>query len=150
MTSRNRSRLLIADDHLLVAEICKNLLEPEFEVVSIVSDGHALMQAVARAGHEAKRASPLGQACRREASSSSALRRATSISTCSGRSSVLQSVPSSARSSGVSTSSDGLSVPACSSVDSRFVRSWHSWVTTEPKPRAVIWRRLKPPRCGKG
>jgi hypothetical protein len=28
-----RPRMLIADDHTLVAEACKNLLEPEFEVV---------------------------------------------------------------------------------------------------------------------
>lgn len=45
MESRHRSRILIADDHKLVAEACKNLLEPEFEVVGIVSDGRALLQA---------------------------------------------------------------------------------------------------------
>jgi DNA-binding NarL/FixJ family response regulator len=37
---------VIADDHILFAEACKNLLEPEFEVVGIVPDGRALMQAV--------------------------------------------------------------------------------------------------------
>ena len=41
-----RSRILIADDHTLVAEACKNLLEPEFEVVGVLSDGRALLQAV--------------------------------------------------------------------------------------------------------
>lgn len=42
----HRSRLIIADDHTLVAELCKNLLEPEFEVVAVVSDGRELVQAV--------------------------------------------------------------------------------------------------------
>jgi DNA-binding NarL/FixJ family response regulator len=37
---------VIADDHILFAEACKNLLEPEFEVVGIVPDGRALTQAV--------------------------------------------------------------------------------------------------------
>jgi DNA-binding NarL/FixJ family response regulator len=41
----NRSRVLIADDHTLVAELCKRLLEVEFEVVGIVSDGRALVRA---------------------------------------------------------------------------------------------------------
>jgi DNA-binding NarL/FixJ family response regulator len=41
----NRSRILIADDHNLVAELCKQLLETEFEVVGIVSDGRALVRA---------------------------------------------------------------------------------------------------------
>lgn len=41
------ARLLIADDHLLLAEACKNLLEPEFEVVAIVGDGRALLQMAA-------------------------------------------------------------------------------------------------------
>lgn len=43
----NRSRILIADDHNLVAELCKKLLEAEFEVVGIVTDGHALTQTAA-------------------------------------------------------------------------------------------------------
>jgi len=38
---------MIADDHILLAEACKNLLEPEFEVVAIVGDGRALLQAAA-------------------------------------------------------------------------------------------------------
>jgi DNA-binding NarL/FixJ family response regulator len=41
----NRSRILIADDHTLVAELCKRLLETEFDVVGIVSDGRALLRA---------------------------------------------------------------------------------------------------------
>jgi DNA-binding NarL/FixJ family response regulator len=45
MESRHRTRLLIADDHNLVAEACKSFLEPEFEVVGIVNDGRALLQA---------------------------------------------------------------------------------------------------------
>jgi DNA-binding NarL/FixJ family response regulator len=41
----NRSRILIADDHTLVAELCKKLLETEFDVVGIVSDGRSLLRA---------------------------------------------------------------------------------------------------------
>jgi DNA-binding NarL/FixJ family response regulator len=41
----NRARILIADDHNLVAELCKTLLEPEFDVLATVSDGHALLRA---------------------------------------------------------------------------------------------------------
>ena len=44
MEKRHKPRLLIADDHTLLAEACKNLLEPEFEVVGIVSDGRALLE----------------------------------------------------------------------------------------------------------
>jgi DNA-binding NarL/FixJ family response regulator len=40
-----RPRILLADDHVLVAEACKNLLQPEFEVVGIVPDGRQLLQA---------------------------------------------------------------------------------------------------------
>ena len=43
----NRSRVLIADDHNLVAELCKKLLEDEFDVVGMVSDGRALVKAAA-------------------------------------------------------------------------------------------------------
>jgi DNA-binding NarL/FixJ family response regulator len=45
MENRHRARILIADDHVLVAEACKRLLEPEFEVVGMVADGRALLQA---------------------------------------------------------------------------------------------------------
>jgi DNA-binding NarL/FixJ family response regulator len=44
MEYRHRARLLIADDHTLVAEVCKNLLEPEFEVAGIVDNGRALLR----------------------------------------------------------------------------------------------------------
>ena len=42
-----KARILLADDHTLVAEACKTLLEPEFEVVGICSDGRALVKAAA-------------------------------------------------------------------------------------------------------
>jgi DNA-binding NarL/FixJ family response regulator len=45
--SSNRSRVLIADDHNLVAELCKSLLEPEFNVVGTVSNGRELLRASA-------------------------------------------------------------------------------------------------------
>jgi DNA-binding NarL/FixJ family response regulator len=41
----NCARILIADDHTLVAEMCKKLLEREFEVVGIVSNGRAMVRA---------------------------------------------------------------------------------------------------------
>jgi DNA-binding NarL/FixJ family response regulator len=47
MENRQRARLLLADDHTLVAEACKRLLEPEFDVIGIVNDGRALMHAAA-------------------------------------------------------------------------------------------------------
>jgi len=43
----SRSRILIADDHSLVADLCRKLLEGEFDVVRVVSDGHALIMAAA-------------------------------------------------------------------------------------------------------
>ena len=46
MEPRHRARLLIADDHTLLAEACKSLLEPEFDVVGIVDNGRALLQLV--------------------------------------------------------------------------------------------------------
>ena len=39
----HRCRILIADDHNLVAELCQKLLETEFDVVGIAPDGHALV-----------------------------------------------------------------------------------------------------------
>jgi len=42
---RNRARILIADDHTLVAELCKKLLDAEFDVVGTVCDGRALVRA---------------------------------------------------------------------------------------------------------
>jgi len=44
MEPRHRARLVIADDHTLLAEACKNLLEPEFDVVGIADNGRALLQ----------------------------------------------------------------------------------------------------------
>lgn len=44
---RNLPRIIIADDHTLVAEACRKLLEPDYEVVATVSDGRALVRAVA-------------------------------------------------------------------------------------------------------
>jgi DNA-binding NarL/FixJ family response regulator len=43
----SRPRILIADDHNLIAELCKRLLEIEFDVVGTVSDGRALVRAAA-------------------------------------------------------------------------------------------------------
>ena len=40
-----RSRILIADDHNLVAELFKRLLANDFDVVGIVGDGHSLVHA---------------------------------------------------------------------------------------------------------
>ena len=44
MEHRHRPRLLIADDHTLLAEACKSLLEPEFEVVGIADNGRSLLR----------------------------------------------------------------------------------------------------------
>jgi DNA-binding NarL/FixJ family response regulator len=44
MTMSSRSRILIADDHKLVADLCKKLLETEFDVVGIVSDGRSMLR----------------------------------------------------------------------------------------------------------
>jgi DNA-binding NarL/FixJ family response regulator len=44
---RNLPRILIADDHTLVAEACKRLLDSEYDVVGTVSDGRALVRAAA-------------------------------------------------------------------------------------------------------
>jgi DNA-binding NarL/FixJ family response regulator len=40
-----RPRILIADDHTFVAEMCKCLLEPEFDIAGIVGDGRAMVRA---------------------------------------------------------------------------------------------------------
>ena len=42
-----RPRILIADDHTLIADLCKRLLETEFEVVGTVGDGRALVRTAA-------------------------------------------------------------------------------------------------------
>ncbi len=40
-----KTRILLADDHRIVAEGMRSLLEPEFELVGIVEDGRALLDA---------------------------------------------------------------------------------------------------------
>ena len=40
-----RPRVLLADDHRMVAEALKTLLTPEFELVDVVEDGRALVAA---------------------------------------------------------------------------------------------------------
>ena len=45
MSSPQRPRVLLADDHLLVAEALKSLLTPEFDLVGVVEDGRALVEA---------------------------------------------------------------------------------------------------------
>jgi DNA-binding NarL/FixJ family response regulator len=47
MGSKATTRILLADDHQLLADACKGLLEPEFEVVAIVTDGRSLLQQTA-------------------------------------------------------------------------------------------------------
>jgi DNA-binding NarL/FixJ family response regulator len=73
----DRPRILIADDHTLVAEAFKTLLEPEYQVVTLVADGRSLLTAAKElkpdvvlldlgmpllngldAGHELKRSFP--------------------------------------------------------------------------------------------
>jgi|ERR1044071_233266 DNA-binding NarL/FixJ family response regulator len=44
----NPTRIILADDHTLMADALKNLLEPEFEVVGVFADGHALVEAAPR------------------------------------------------------------------------------------------------------
>ena len=43
-----RPRILLADDHTLVVEGFRKLLEPEFEIVGVVPDGRALLAATLR------------------------------------------------------------------------------------------------------
>ncbi len=45
MSPARRPRILLADDHLLVAEALKSLLAPEFDLVGVVEDGRALVEA---------------------------------------------------------------------------------------------------------
>lgn len=41
-----RTRILLADDHVLLCNLLRELLEPEYEVVGTVSDGRELLKAV--------------------------------------------------------------------------------------------------------
>jgi DNA-binding NarL/FixJ family response regulator len=43
-----RKRILLADDHKMITESLKNILEPTYEVVGIVEDGHMLVREAAR------------------------------------------------------------------------------------------------------
>jgi len=43
-----RPRVLLADDHRIVAEGVRSMLEPEFELVEIVEDGRSLIEATLR------------------------------------------------------------------------------------------------------
>ena len=43
-----RARVLLADDHRIVAEGLRSLLEAEFELVGIAEDGRALLEAAER------------------------------------------------------------------------------------------------------
>ena len=45
MPGKPVARLLIADDHKILADLCKQMLEPEFEVIDILTDGRSLIQA---------------------------------------------------------------------------------------------------------
>ena len=40
-----RTRVILADDHKLILDALKNLIEPEFQVVGTFGDGHALVEA---------------------------------------------------------------------------------------------------------
>ncbi len=44
MEHKRVMRLLIADDHKLLADACKSLLEPEFQVVGVAGDGRSLVK----------------------------------------------------------------------------------------------------------
>ena len=44
----NRPRILMADDHLMLLEAFKALLEPDFEVVGTVTDGRTLLEEFSR------------------------------------------------------------------------------------------------------
>jgi DNA-binding NarL/FixJ family response regulator len=45
MDCKRTTRLLLADYHKFVADACKQMLEPEFDVVGVVSDGRNFLQA---------------------------------------------------------------------------------------------------------
>jgi DNA-binding NarL/FixJ family response regulator len=45
MSNRQRPRVLLADDHRLVAEALKTLLAPDYDLVGVVEDGRALVEA---------------------------------------------------------------------------------------------------------
>jgi DNA-binding NarL/FixJ family response regulator len=47
MSATSRPRVLIADDHILIAEALETFLADDFDVIGIVHDGHRLIQAAA-------------------------------------------------------------------------------------------------------
>ena len=47
-TAPRRPRVLLADDHLLVAEALTSLLSPEFDLVGVVEDGRQMIEAAGR------------------------------------------------------------------------------------------------------
>jgi DNA-binding NarL/FixJ family response regulator len=49
----HRPRLLLADDHAQTGRLLRQLLQPEFEVLDLVSDGRALIDAAARLAPDA-------------------------------------------------------------------------------------------------
>ena len=48
MTKIQRPRVLIADDHVIVAEGLRKLLEPEYDMLDTVADGRHLVEAAMR------------------------------------------------------------------------------------------------------
>lgn len=48
MNGGRRARVLLADDHLMVAEALKSLLSEEFHLVGVVGDGRELIEAAGR------------------------------------------------------------------------------------------------------
>lgn len=48
MSFSHRPRVLLADDHLLVAEALKSLLASEFDLLGVVEDGRALVEAAGK------------------------------------------------------------------------------------------------------
>jgi len=48
MSPARRPRVLLADDHVMVAEALKSLLAPEFDLVGVVEDGRALVEAAGK------------------------------------------------------------------------------------------------------
>lgn len=48
MSLPHRPRVLLADDHLIVAEALKSLLAQEFDLVGVVEDGRALVKAAGK------------------------------------------------------------------------------------------------------
>ena len=72
MSPARRPRVLLCDDHLLVAEALKSLLTPEFDLVGVVEDGRALVEAAGTAAarrHRRRRhdAAPQRDRCARPA-----------------------------------------------------------------------------------